>query len=180
MLISGQFGWSKIICSRNRSVHSSFVFACFVTRWNIGRALFGIVALAARALFTTFLQHFRLCSSYFYKMLSKKNLSDLPMYVPAVCALTVISLRRIFMRTTNYSSCIWKCRVTFERYSDMLIAMANLSNDTPQVSSSLTCIHSFVMGMLLKSWPIDGSIASWGLASKLLQTALPCWTGGEQ
>ena len=54
MLTSGQFGWSKIICSRNRSVHSSFVFACFVTRWNIGRALFGIVALAARALFTTF------------------------------------------------------------------------------------------------------------------------------
>ena len=102
------------------------------------------------------------------------------MYVPAVCALTVISLRRIFMRTTNYSSCIWKCRVTFERYSDMLIAMANLSNDTPQVSSSLTCIHSFVMGMLLKSWRIDGSIASWGLASKLLQTALPCWIGGEQ
>ena len=98
MLISGQFGWSKIICSRNRSVHSSFVFACFVTRWNIGRALFGIVALAARALFTTFLQHFRLCSIYFCKMLSKKNLSDLPMHVPAVCALTVISLRRIFMR----------------------------------------------------------------------------------
>ena len=77
MLISGQFGWSKIICSRNRSVHSSFVFACFVTRWNIGRALFGIVALAARALSTTF--------SIMLKLLLQNVVEKKPQWSSNVC-----------------------------------------------------------------------------------------------
>ena len=81
MLISGQFGWSKIICARSRSVHNSFVFACFVTRWNIGRALFGIVALAARALFTKFFTTFSIMLKLLFKMLSNKK----PQWSSNVC-----------------------------------------------------------------------------------------------
>ena len=113
MLISGQFGWSKIICSRNRSVHSSFVFACFVTRWNIGRALFGIVVLAARALFTTFsiMPKLPLPNDV------EQNISDLPIYVQVACAHAVDLAATFSCWATNYSSCVWKCKVTFEPHS---------------------------------------------------------------
>ena len=63
------------------------------------------------------LQHFRLCSSYLYQMMSKKTLVMYRYMYKLRVHTQWPRCDSLSCWATNYSSCVWKCRVTFQPHS---------------------------------------------------------------